>query len=60
MAMDSSVFVGTYTDPNNHPGGTREITLLPGRIGAYRLANVKGGGGRGEPALYNLPAVIKS
>eukprot|EP00966_Prymnesium_polylepis_P300824 6951384-Prymnesium_polylepis.1 len=57
-AADSSVFVGNYTDPNNHPGGAREITLLPGQIGAYRLANVKGGGGRGEPELYNLPAVI--
>ena len=59
LASDSpSVFVGTYTDPNNHPGGTREITLLPGQVGAYRLANVKGGGGRGEPDLYNLPALI--
>ena len=28
------------------------------RIGAYQLANVKGGGGRGEPPEYNLPAVI--
>jgi len=57
-AAESSVFVGKYTDPNNHPGGTREIMLLPGQVGAYRLANVKGGGGRGEPDLYNLPAII--
>ena len=54
----SSVFVGRYTDPNNHPGGYREITLLPGGIGAYRLANVHGGKGRGEPDSYDLPAII--
>ena len=53
----SSVFVGRYTDPN-HPGGTREVTLLPDKIGAYRLANVHGGGGKGEPASYDLPAII--
>ena len=44
--------------PNNHPGGYREITLLPGGIGAYRLANVHGGKGRGEPDSYDLPAII--
>ena len=53
----SSVFVGRYTDPN-HPGGTREVTLLKEKIGAYRLAIVHGGGGRGEPESYDLPAVI--
>ena len=56
-AADSSIFVGTYSDPN-HPGGIREVTLLPDTVGAYRLANVKGGGGRGEPESYNLPAII--
>ena len=25
---DASAFVGTYSDPINHPGGTRTITLL--------------------------------
>jgi hypothetical protein len=54
---DSSVFVGRYSDPN-HPGGTREVTLLADQIGAYRLANVHGGGGKGEPPSYDLPAVI--
>ena len=53
----SSVFVGRYSDPN-HPGGIREISLLPDKIGAYRLANVHGGGGLGEPANYDLPAII--
>ena len=52
---EGSIFEGTYTDPN-HPGGKREISLLPGGIGAYRLANVHGGGGIGEPASYDLPA----
>ena len=53
-----SVFIGRYTDPNNHPGGYREITTLPGSVGAYRLANVHGGQGKGEPASYDLPAII--
>lgn len=53
----SSVFVGSYSDPN-HPGGTREVTLLNEKFGAYRLANVHGGGGFGEPASYDLPAFI--
>ena len=53
-----SVFVGRYTDPK-HPGGYREITLLPGaQIGPYMLANVHGGQGTGEPDSYDLPAFI--
>lgn len=52
-------FLGTYSDPINHPGGTRTITLIDGASnGDYQLAQVKGGGGRGEPAEYILPAVI--
>ena len=53
----TSVFVGTYTDPN-HPGGTREVTLLNDKVGAYQLANVHGGGGYGEPASFDCPAFI--
>ena len=54
----TSVFVGKYTDPNNHPGGYREVTVLPGGVGSYKLANVHGGQGRGEPESYDLPAII--
>jgi len=55
---ETSVFVGRYTDPK-HPGGYREITLLPGaKIGPYMLANVHGGQGTGEPESYDLPAFI--
>lgn len=46
-----SIFVGRYTDPINHPGGFRDISLLPNG-----LAEVRGGGGRGEPASFILPA----
>ena len=52
-------FLGTYSDPINHPGGTRTITLIDGASnGDYQLAQIKGGGGRGEPVKYLLPAVI--
>mmetsp|Transcript_19531 Transcript_19531/g.44452 ORF Transcript_19531/g.44452 Transcript_19531/m.44452 type:complete len:142 (-) Transcript_19531:214-639(-) len=51
-------FVGKYSDPINHPGGTRTIRILEGSIGDYRLAEVRGGGGRGEPADYILPAFV--
>ena len=53
------VFVGTFTDPINHPGGMRTISLLEGKkVGDYQLAEVQGGGGRGEPENYVLPAAI--
>ena len=53
-----SVFVGRYTDPK-HPGGYREITLLPGaQIGPYKLANVRGGQGVAEPEFWECPAFI--
>lgn len=56
---DPSVFCGTYSDPINHPGGKRVITLLDDKkTGDYQLAQVQGGGGVGEPANYILPAVI--
>ena len=46
---ETSVFVGRYTDPK-HPGGYRDIELLPGaQIGPYKLANVRGGQGVAEP-----------
>jgi hypothetical protein len=55
----AEAFVGTYTDPINHPGGKRTIKLLDGqKIGDYQLAEVIGGGGRGEPESYVLPAVV--
>jgi len=55
----AAAFLGTYSDPINHPGGTRTITLIDGASnGDYQLAQVKGGGGRGEPTEYILPAVI--
>ena len=54
----AEAFVATYTDPINHPGGTRTIKLLDGKVGDYQLAEVQGGGGRGEPASYVLPAAI--
>jgi len=54
---DSSPFVGKFTDPN-HPGGTRDVTLETTQFGLFRLATVRGGGGRGEPASYELPAMV--
>mmetsp|Transcript_6491 Transcript_6491/g.9610 ORF Transcript_6491/g.9610 Transcript_6491/m.9610 type:complete len:192 (+) Transcript_6491:32-607(+) len=57
-AGDTKAFVGTYSDPINHPGGTRTIRLLDTKVGDYQLAEVAGGGGRGEPANYVLPAVV--
>ncbi|GFH58921.1 hypothetical protein CTEN210_15397 [Chaetoceros tenuissimus] len=51
-------FVGTYSDPINHPGGKRTIKLLDEKVGDYQLAQVIGGGGRGEPANYVLPAAV--
>jgi hypothetical protein len=52
-----SELVGTYSDPN-HPGGTREIMMTNTRLGSFRLAQIKGVGGRGEPASFELPAMI--
>jgi len=57
VKADASAFVATYTDPN-HPGGKRTIRLLNQKVGNYQLAEVQGGGGRGEPENYVLPAVI--
>lgn len=54
-------FCGRFSDPINHPGGTRTISLVDDGAnvaGDYRLARVDGGGGRGEPREYILPAVI--
>ena len=54
-------FCGRFSDPINHPGGTRTISLIDDGAnvaGDYRLARVDGGGGRGEPREYILPAVI--
>ena len=57
--VDASAFVGTYSDPINHPGGKRTLMLLEGQtVGDYQMAEVRGGGGVGEPKSYVLPAVI--
>ena len=56
--FDPAVFVGRYTDPK-HPGGTREVVLKDLVLtGGNRIAKVRGGGGQGEPADYELPAVV--
>lgn len=57
-ATGAELFVGTYTDPINHPGGTRTVRLVGDPVGEYQLAEVLGGGGRGEPEKYVLPAAI--
>ena len=58
-AAGAESFVASYSDPINHPGGTRTIKLVDGaKVGDYQLAQVFGGGGRGEPKEYVLPAVI--
>lgn len=58
-AVGAEAFVGTFSDPINHPGGKRNIKLLEGKkVGDYQLAEVYGGGGRGEPSSYILPAAI--
>lgn len=56
-AKGAEAFVGTYTDPN-HPGGTRTVRLVGQPVGDYQLAEVDGGGGRGEPEKYVLSAAI--
>jgi len=59
-AQGAEAFVGTFSDPINHPGGTRTIRLLDEqqKVGDYQLAEVQGGGGIGEPKHYVLPAVV--
>ncbi len=57
-AWAEDAFVGRYTDPINHPGGIRDITLTDTFIGEYRLVKVVGGGGRGEPEKYVLPGLV--
>jgi hypothetical protein len=55
---DGSIFCGTYSDPVNHPGGTRTIRLVGEKVGDYQLAEVTGGGGIGEPKHFLLPAIV--
>lgn len=57
-AIDPTVLTGTYTDPINHPGGTRTIELTGTGFGGFQLARVTGGGGKGEPASFELNAMI--
>ena len=59
-AWAEDAFVGRYTDPINHPGGIRDITLTDTFIGEYRLVKVVGGGGRGEPKEYVLPGLVEA
>jgi hypothetical protein len=54
----AEAFVGTFSDPINHPGGKRTIRLLDQKVGDYQLAEVLGGGGIGEPKNYVLPAAV--
>lgn len=54
----AQAFVGTFSDPINHPGGKRTIRLLDATVGDYQLAEVVGGGGVGEPKNYVLPAAV--
>ena len=56
--VDASVILGNYTDPINHPGGTRKIELAGTSFGGFQLAKITGGGGEGEPSFYELPAMI--
>ena len=56
---NEKAFEGFYTDPENHPGGSRKITVDDGTIGVFRQAWIDGGGGQGEPASYTLPALVK-
>ena len=58
QAASANAFLGTYSDPINHPGGKRTIKLLGDTSGDYTLAQVYGGGGVGEPKEYILPAVV--
>lgn len=57
-AQGAEAFVGTFSDPINHPGGKRTIRLLDQKVGDYQLAEVQGGGGIGEPKNYVLPAAV--
>ena len=56
-SLGPSVFEGTYTDPF-HPGGKRTITLTDTKLGSFQLAKIVGGGGQGEPASFELPAMV--
>jgi hypothetical protein len=55
---DASVLTGTYTDPVNHPGGTRTIELTGTGFGGFQLAKITGGGGKGEPESFTLNGMI--
>lgn len=57
-ALDASVLEGKYTDPINHPGGIRNIELTGTGLGGFQLAKVTGGGGKGEPASFELNAMV--
>ena len=48
-SVTTSLYNGSYTDPVNHPGGTRQITVFEDDS-----LTCLGGGGRGEPASFKL------
>ncbi|KAK3275313.1 hypothetical protein CYMTET_16547 [Cymbomonas tetramitiformis] len=52
-ALAESIYNGEYTDPINHPGGTRQIV-----VNSDNSVIVTGGGGRGEPASFTLSGKI--
>jgi len=54
IATVASPYAGTYTDPINHPGGTRRISV---ESDGKRIL-CQGGGGRGEPANYELSGFV--
>ena len=53
----TSVYAGTFNDERT--GGTRTVTLLKDGTGPVRFARVTGGGGKGEPTSFELPALVK-
>lgn len=51
-----SPFSGTYMDPN-HPSGSRTVKLFRDLVGEFRLAEVHGIDGPGEPE-FSLTALV--
>ncbi|GMH51863.1 hypothetical protein TrRE_jg7808 [Triparma retinervis] len=58
-SLNPAMYEGKYLDPINHPGGTRtiKVTGQDGEKGFYKV-ELTGGGGKGEPKNYTLPAQV--